>query len=117
MPALKPEEFCKAFYTWAEACQTELPGDDEDRRQWRKEFAVHWNFIALAVQKSCLLERLIYAREPLRTEICPRHKGKWSGWVLEKLECGCQFGSNVTGWLKAPTQRKKRKRAIERRAT
>jgi hypothetical protein len=99
MPTLNAEEFCEAFYTWANACQTELPTDDEDQKQWRKEFTHHWDFISVAIHKSCLLDRLIYAREPLRTEMCPRHKGKWSGCVFEKLECGCQFGSNVTGWL------------------
>jgi hypothetical protein len=116
VPTLKAEEFCKAFYTWAEACQTELPTDDEDKKQWRNEFADHWNFIALAVRKSCLLERLIYAGEPLRTEMCPQHTGKWGGCVVERLECGCQFGSNVTGWLKPPNQRKKRGRTAKRRA-
>jgi hypothetical protein len=36
MPTHKAEEFCKAFNTWAEACQTELPTDDEGMKQWRK---------------------------------------------------------------------------------
>src|ERR1700676_4651157 len=107
MPTLKAEEFCKAFYTWAEACQTELPTDDEGTKQWRKDFADHWSFIALAIHKSCLLDRLIYGRERLRTEMCPEHKGKWSGCVFEKLDCGCQFGANATGWLK-PTKTQKR---------
>jgi hypothetical protein len=106
MPTLKAEEFCQAFYAWAEARQTELPADDGDQKQWRKEFAHHWSFIALAIHKSCLLDRLIYAREPLRTEMCPVHKCKWSGCVFENLECGCQFGSNVTGWLTPPNHQK-----------
>src|ERR1700692_2427425 len=110
MPTLKAEEFCAAFYTWAEACQTELPADDEGMKHWRKEFADHWSFMELAIHKSCLLNRLIYAREPLRTEMCPAHKGKWSGCVFEKkLECGCQFGSNVTGWLMPPDKSRKKK--------
>lgn len=113
MPTLKAEEFCKAFYTWAEACQTELPSDDEEQKQWRKQFAEHWRFIELAVAKSCLLDRLIYAREPLRTEVCPVHKGRWSGCVWKKLECGCQFGSNVTGWLKPSNQTRKKQRGRE----
>ena len=111
MPTLKAEEFCEAFYTWAEACQTELSTDDEDQKQWRKEFANHWGYIELAIHKSCLLDRLIYAREPLRTEMCPVHKGKWSGCVWEKLECGCQFGSNVTGWL-TPSAKQQEKNKI-----
>jgi hypothetical protein len=63
MPTHKAEEFFKAFYTWAEACQTELPTDDEEQKRWRKEFSSHWSFIELAIHKSCLLDRLIYARE------------------------------------------------------
>jgi hypothetical protein len=106
MPTLKAEEFCKAFHTWAEACQTELATDTEDQKEWRKAFADHWDFMRIAIRKSCLLNRLIYAREPLRTEMCPEHKGKWSGCVWEKLECGCQFGPNVTGWL-APSNKRK----------
>jgi hypothetical protein len=71
VPTLQAEEFCEAFYTWANACQTELPADDEDRKQWRKEFADHWSFMELAIHKSCLLDRLIYAREPLRKKCAP----------------------------------------------
>jgi hypothetical protein len=106
MPTLQAEEFCVAIYTWAEACQTELPTDDEDQKRWRKEFADHWSFMALAIRKSCLLDRLIYAREPLRSEMCPVHLGKWSGCVWEDLGCGCQFGPNVTGWLRSSNQDK-----------
>jgi hypothetical protein len=77
MPTLKADEFCKAFYTWAEACQTELPTNDEDHKQWRKEFADHWSFIELAVHKSCLLDGLIRAREGTAFEpLLPvTHKG------------------------------------------
>lgn len=99
MPTLKAEQFCEAFNTWARACQKELPTDDAATKRWREEFANHWGFIELAIHKSCLLDRLIYARETLRTVMCPQHKGKWSGWVFENSDCGCQFGPNVTGWL------------------
>ena len=103
MPTLKAEEFCKAFYTWAEACQTELPTDDEDTKQWRKDFADHWSFIALAVHKSCLLNRLIYGREPLRTEMCLVHKGKWSVCILGGF--GMWLSVRIkTGWLKPSDQ-------------
>jgi len=97
MPTLKAEEFCEAFNTWATACQTELPTDDRDTKRWREEFADHWGFIELAIRKSCLLDRLIYAREPLRNAMCPQHKGKWSGCVFENLDCGCQFGQMSRG--------------------
>jgi hypothetical protein len=106
MPTLKAEEFCEAFNTWARVCQTELTTDDATTKRWRKEFASHWRFIELAIYKSCLLDRLIYAREPLRTAVSPQHRGKWSGWIFENTDCGCQFGPNVTGWLIPSNQRK-----------
>jgi hypothetical protein len=55
MPTLEAEEICKAFYTWAEACQTELPADDENQKQWRKEFAWRWSFMELAIHKAVFL--------------------------------------------------------------
>ena len=99
MPTLKAEEFCEAFNTWARVCQAELPTDDSATKRWREEFATHWGFLESAIHKSYLLDRLIYAREPLRTVMCRQHRGKWSGWVFEESDCDCQFGPNVTGWL------------------
>jgi len=52
----------------------------------------------LDIRKSCLLSRLIYAGEPLRTRPCPIHKGRWSG-CFDVCPAGCNFGVNVTGWL------------------
>jgi hypothetical protein len=49
------------------------------------------------IAKSCLLYRLIYAGEELRTTPCPKHKGRWSGWSFDP--CACSFGPNLTGWL------------------
>lgn len=51
------------------------------------------------VHKSCLLSRLIYAGEQLRTRKCPVHHGRWSGYLLEPCPARCNFGLNVTGWL------------------
>lgn len=66
----------------------------------------------LAVRKSCLLSRLIYVGEPLRTRKCPRHEGRWSGipWPGAKCthgpDCKCASGCEciapcgcATGWL------------------
>jgi hypothetical protein len=94
-----PEEYCRAFETWAKAYITELPTDSPDKTAERREFAEHWRVVEIAIHKSNLLERLIYHHEPLRTEMCPVHKGRWSGCVWENLPCGCQSGANVTGWL------------------
>ena len=56
---IRIDNFCGAMDTWAQVCQQELPGDDEHRLRWRKDFGVHWQFIRLAILKSCLLDRLI----------------------------------------------------------
>ena|SRR5258705_9447945 len=60
------------------------------------------SFLALLsadAPKSCLLFRLIYAGERLRTHPCPIHKGRWSGCSTEPCPAGCSSEGNVTGWL------------------
>jgi hypothetical protein len=62
-----------------------------------------------AMSKSNLLYRLIYLGEPLRTEKCPTHDGRWSGCNWHMPLCDCQkirledgrvvYDANVTGWL------------------
>lgn len=55
--------------------------------------------------KSCLLDRLIYCGEPLRTRKCPIHEGVWSGVNFGanrcphhcEGRCGC-----TTGWMPEP---------------
>ncbi len=56
----------------------------------------------LAIEKSCLLDRLIYARQPLRTVKCPEHRGVWSGVEMPRhwpLTNACPHGCGLTGWL------------------
>ncbi len=62
-----------------------------------------------ALKSNCLW-RLIYDDEPLRTERCPEHKGRWTGCDFNGPTCGCGDtrsgkGTNVTGWL-APGRRR-----------
>ena len=95
-------KFCNAMDTWARVCQEELPNDSDNRRRWRKEFGQHWDFIRLAIAKSCLLDRLIYGGEELRKDVCPVHKGNWSGCDLRGEHCGCAHDSCITGWLQNP---------------
>jgi len=95
-------KFCGAMDTWAQVCQRELPTDSEYRRRWREEFGEHWEFIRLAIAKSCLLDRLIYGGERLRENICPIHEGHWSGCNLEDKACDCAHDSCITGWLQNP---------------
>jgi hypothetical protein len=53
--------------------------------------------VLTAVHKSNLLARILYSGETLRAQMCPEHKGEWSGieWADDVCPHGCQF----TGWL------------------
>jgi len=99
-----PKQFCNAMDAWAGACMTELPTDDEDKKKWRKEFREAWSLIRLAIRKSCLLDRLIYGGETLRTEICPVHLGRWSGCSMDPQPAGCNCRHDIclTGWQQNP---------------
>lgn len=88
---LHPEQFCEAFEAWASAYSAV-----------NREFAEHWEYIHLQIRKSCLLDRLIYQGEKLRTKKCPVHQGRWSGCDWNTPGCECRNGANVTGWLPEP---------------
>ena len=55
--------------------------------------------VFMKIRKSNLLCRLLYAGQELRTEMCPTHKGKWSGCSWGENPCACNDDGNVTGWL------------------
>jgi hypothetical protein len=100
---IRIKRFCDAMDRWAHVCQKDLPTDGERQRRWRKEFGDHWQFIRLAIAKSCLLDRLIYGGEQLRMEMCPTHKGQWSGCNISgEKPCECQHDTCITGWLPNP---------------
>ena len=104
---IRIDKFCSAMDTWAEVCQEELPGDSEYQLRWRKDFREHWNFIRLAIAKSCLLDRLIYGGETLRQKMCPIHQGHWSGCnITGKDPCECAHDSCITGWIQNPSDPK-----------
>jgi hypothetical protein len=92
------DNFCSKMRDWAEACRRPLDTDDAETTQWREEFGKHWDFISLAIVKSNLLYRLLYAGETVRNTPCPIHKGKWSGCFADP-RCECSSYGNVTGWL------------------
>ena len=100
-PLLRLSDVCNILRTWAKAYQKHT--GEPERDQWdtenRKKFAEAWQYIDLQIRKSCLLDRLFFQTEGLRTVPCPEHKGRWSGCVWKDLPCGCQNGANVTGWL------------------
>lgn len=78
----------------------------ETMTRWYEDRAVdvdNWDLgaLRLAVVKSCLLDRLLYCGEALRTRPCPEHQGRWSGCCRRHPcphgcdgPCGCR-----TGWV------------------
>jgi hypothetical protein len=57
------------------------------------------SIIRLNIEKSNLLERLIYWQEPVRTVPCPEHKGRQHTAVLCGINPPCPHGCQGTGWL------------------
>jgi hypothetical protein len=101
-PLLRLYDVCNTLRKWAIAFGSSLATDDEYKKKERDEFREHWSRVDLAIRKSCLLDRLFFQEEDLRTEPCPVHKGRWSGCDWSSPGCECRNGSNVTGWLPAP---------------
>lgn len=100
-PLLRLSDVCNILRLWAGKFAEELPDDKEYKRDAREKFAEAWHAVDLAISKSCLLDRLFFQKEGVRTQPCPEHKGQWSGCNWDKA-CACQNGSNVTGWLPNP---------------
>jgi hypothetical protein len=108
---LPVSEFCEIMRTWAYTWMKPLATDNEFQKARRKEFTEHWRYIDGKIRKSNLLYRLLYVGEELRTEPCPKHKGRCGSCVpdtvresdgsLQKLPkvCACQYEDYVTGWL------------------
>jgi hypothetical protein len=69
--------------------------DDEADAAGRRFLA---RSVLVDITKSCLLSRLIYGGEPLRTRRCPLHQGHWSVGD-EPCPHGCDSGFQHTGWI------------------
>jgi len=99
-PTLHASEFCNVFRKWAQLSMAPQASDSEHETRWRKDFRRSWEFIELAINKSCLLDRLIYCQDKeVSTTPCPIHKGHWGGITLPACtHCGGSCGCN-TGWM------------------
>lgn len=102
-PLLRLSDVCTILRTWALAYQkhTGEPEQNDWDKEERKKFTEAWQYIDIQISKSCLLDRLFFQKEGLRTVPCPAHKGRWSGCSWDSPGCSCRNGSNVTGWLPA----------------
>lgn len=58
----------------------------------------HIRHTFLMIRKSNLLDRLLYCGESLRKEMCPEHKGHWTGGLANVDTC--EYGCQLTGWIK-----------------
>jgi hypothetical protein len=101
-PLLRLSDVCTVLRLWAKVASTPLPTDHEHTLTERKKLQEAAQYVDIQISKSCLLGRLFFQEEGLRTVPCPEHKGRWSGCVWDDLPCGCQNGANVTGWLPNP---------------
>lgn len=102
-PVRPISEVCKGITTWLDAIHDEHLEDSDDYSLHQIALACdgfHGLFLSATANKSNLLYRLLYLRQPLRTKKCPTHDGHWSGygWPGEGT-CECAVGLDLTGWL------------------
>lgn len=94
-----------ATTAYGQALQGKPPSEVASHRDflaWKRgvELSESVRDVFLQIRKSNLLARLLYGGEKLRTEMCPEHKGVWSG--LEGLRNRCPHGCQLTGWIPEP---------------
>jgi hypothetical protein len=90
-----PEVYCNALDAWASTTANANQG----RPVWLSDHN-DLGELRLRINKSCLLDRLVYCGEYVRAVPCPEHKGKWSGIKPEPCPHGCDTGCGcLTGWL------------------
>jgi hypothetical protein len=90
----EPRAYCDIMERYA----AELASTDPSRRNALGE-------LHMRIRKSCLLDRLIYCGEPLRTVPCPKHKGTWGGIHSGREQCACCGSCGcTTGWLPIDAQ-------------
>ncbi len=99
-PVLPLGDFCEAIGTWMD-CIVKNNTDPALKRgnmEQGNEYYEFLNRMRIDIMKSNLLGRLLYAKELLRTRMCPLHKGHYSGQAMffEK----CPHLCDGTGWLR-----------------
>ena len=99
-PVLPLNRFCDAIELWMDCIarnNTDPALVDGDSRHGRKYFEF-LRSIRIDIRKSNLLGRLLYAGEPLRTRMCPLHKGHYDGDAMFFHKC--PHKCDGTGWLR-----------------
>lgn len=103
-PVLRLDNFCHAIELWMD-CIVKNNTDPVLHRDAIKHGHIYFellNLIRIDIRKSNLLGRLLYAKEPVRTRICPIHKGHFNAEAMffEK----CPLLCDGTGWLRERPQ-------------
>lgn len=96
-PVYPVSHVCRAVRLWVDQI-IDLNQQPPDEAHPSRQGAKYWdalNVIWVDVQKSNLLGRVLYRREPVRTRPCPVHKGHWTGAGPQYASCSCQG----CGWL------------------
>jgi hypothetical protein len=99
-PVLPLDNFCHAFELWMD-CIVKNNTDPALHRDGIKHGHIYFEFLNLIridIRKSNFLGRLLFAREPLRTRMCPIHKGHFNaGPCFLRNAHSCAMGPDGSG--------------------
>lgn len=99
-PVLPLGNFCHAIELWMDCIvnNNSDPALIQEGINHGQTYFECLDRMRIDIRKSNLLGRLLLAKEPLRTRMCPIHKGHWSGEAMffEK----CRLLCDGTGWLR-----------------
>ncbi|HET8925219.1 MAG TPA: hypothetical protein VFN26_19710 [Candidatus Acidoferrum sp.] len=103
-PVLRLDSFCQAMELWMDCIvkNNTDPALMQGGLAHGKTYFKSLNHMRIDIRKSNLLGRLLFAKEPLRTRMCPLHKGHYNGQAMffEK----CPHLCDGTGWLREREQ-------------
>ena len=103
-PVLPLGKFCHAMERWMDC----IVKNNTDPTLMQGEAGHGYGYfrslsqMRIDIRKSNLLGRLLYAKEPLRTRMCPLHKGHYDGEAMFFKKC--PHLCDGTGWLRARGQ-------------
>lgn len=97
-PVMPLHRFCNAISVWFRCIERNNTDPELSKGccQGNEYYGV-LRWVEIDIQKSNLLRRMLYLREPLRTEMCPIHKGHWNATAMFE---GCPHDCDGTGWLR-----------------
>ena len=99
-PVLPLGKFCHAMRLWMDC----IVKNNTDPTLMQGEAGHGYGYfrsldqMRIDIRKSNLLGRLLYAKEPLRTRVCPLHKGHYDGEAMFFKKC--PHLCDGTGWLR-----------------